>query len=153
MSEATARPDADFGTPTSKMPRGLEAFARDAFQIDSAEVAFLMTRSHAPRIERFSTVPEILLEEAQRIEIWAVPRDENSDCNLPSHLLLMARDSKTDGVVTGCELVAYPCDAAGRVASWHNRYATSAVNFTTAAQKLRCQIVNGLARLQHIEDF
>jgi hypothetical protein len=113
----------------------------------------------------FSAVPEILMEQAQRIEVWSIPQGTDSALlpwqNIESiesdparcnYFLLFARDTKTSGTIDGCEVVAYPCDSVGRVTNWSHRYASDAVNFNIAAQKLRFSIINGLAAMQHIEN-
>jgi hypothetical protein len=66
---------------------------------------------------------------------------------------MLARDVKVNNVVQGCELIAYPCDANGRVRSWCYRYVTHSLNFQMAAQKLRLQIINGMATLHLVENL
>ena len=121
------------------------------------------------RTERviFSTTPDILLDQAQRIEVWPLAQSACNDSTSStrsssfrpshSHLLMFARDIRErvgeNETVTGCEMVAYPCDQDGRVALWTHRYACCALNFPLAAQKLRLQIVNEMATLHHIENL
>ena len=110
----------------------------------------------------FSTRPEVLLDQAQRIEVWPLPEGEHTSIDasstrsshlLSSHLLMFARDMRESETVVGCELVAYPCDLNGRVVSWTYRFACCALNFPLASQKLRLQIVNDMATLHHIENL
>jgi hypothetical protein len=109
--------------------------------------------------ERFSTSPQVLLDQAQRIEVWPLPESgavsssTHAAVEAPTHLLLMARDTRDGETVTGCELVAYPCDANGCVVAWTHRYACYALNFALASQKLRIQMVNAMATLHHIENL
>lgn len=128
---------------------------------DSTTLLALMP---SPKIERliFSTRPEMLLEQAQRIEVWPLPEGEHTSIDasstrsshlLSSHLLMFARDMRESETVVGCELVAYPCDLNGRVVSWTHRFACCALNFPLASQKLRLQIVNDMATLHHIENL
>jgi hypothetical protein len=114
---------------------------------------------------RFSAVPELLFEQAQRIEVWHLPQEdaalnvstrvaENGSTlgRSENHLLVFAQDTRTQDVVDGCEIVAYPCDTNGRVSSWAHRYTAQALNFGMAGQKLRFKIINGLAELHLIEN-
>ncbi len=101
-------------------------------------------------VERFSVVPEVLFEQAQRIEVWHLPADAEGQGN---HLLVFAQDTKTNDVVDGCEVAAYPCDNAGRVTSWVHRYTERALNLGMATQKLRYKVINGLAELQLVENL
>jgi hypothetical protein len=104
---------------------------------------------------RFSAVPELLFEQAQRIEVWHLPRVAENGSTIgrsENHLLVFAQDTRTQDVVDGCEIVAYPCDTNGRVSSWAHRYTAQALNFGMAGQKLRFKIINGLAELHLIEN-
>ncbi len=112
--------------------------------------------------QRFSTNPEQLFDQAQRIEIWHIPfSDVDSDdragitsgTNSDAHILIFARDTKSGESVDGCEIAAYLCAPNGRVHSWHRRYAENDLNFPLAAQKLRCRIINGMAILHLTENL
>ncbi|HEX8832699.1 MAG TPA: hypothetical protein VF719_00800 [Abditibacteriaceae bacterium] len=124
----------------------------------------VLAASVAASVPRFSTIPEVLLEQAQRIEVWGVPQSnveandraamtsyDLRDASQPTHLLLLARDTRSAEIIDGCELVAYPCDMTGHVSSWSHRYSVHGLNFNLAAQKLRFQIVNDLAEMRHVE--
>ena len=127
--------------------------------LDPDSSTTLLALMPSPKTERliFSTRPDVLLEQAQRIEVWPLPEGEhltNSESSTrSSHLLLFARDMREGETVSGCELVAYPCDLNGRVVSWTHRFACCALNFPLAAQKLRLQIVNDMAMLHHVENL
>ncbi|HEX8235812.1 MAG TPA: hypothetical protein VF600_07630 [Abditibacteriaceae bacterium] len=169
MSETTARPERD-ATDTSNRekpePNGivLDALTLDSVTLDSSDF-FQLLKPTAWEKSCFSAVPEVLVEQAQRIEVWSIPQSAESallpwestesregDPARSTYFLLFARDTKSSGSIDGCEIVAYPCDAVGRVSSWSHRYTADAINFSTAAQKLRFSIINGLAALHHVEN-
>lgn len=131
---------------------------------DESTMTLALMPLAATKSERlvFSTRPEVLLDQAQRIEVWPLPEGEHTSIDasstrsshlLSSHLLMFARDMRESETVVGCELVAYPCDLNGRVVSWTHRFACCALNFPLASQKLRLQIVNDMATLHHIENL
>lgn len=138
-----------------------EKNACDTTNVSERSLALMPVLALPAQAQRaiFSTLPAVLLEQAQRIEVCALPPDDaasfptSSTRCAPTHLLMLARDICEDKVVSGCELIAYPCDVDGRVASWAQRYACCALNFPLAAQKLRLQIVNEMATLHHIENL
>ena len=164
MSETTARPERDATETGDREKSELGGMKRDALTLDSSDF-FQLIKPKAWEKSCFSAVPEVLVEQAQRIEVWSIPQvtdsaampwqnAENIESDLArcTYFLLFARDTKTSGAIDGCEIVAYPCDSVGRVSSWSHRYASDAVNFNTAAQKLRFSIINGLAVMQHVEN-
>lgn len=168
MSETTARPERDATDLGNREKLESGNIMRDAITLDNSMLDssdfFQMIKPTSWEKICFSAIPEILMEQAQRIEIWSIPQgiesapqpwqtlDIESDVARCTYFLLFARDTKSSGTIDGCEVVAYPCDSAGRVSNWSHRYASDAVNFNTAAQKLRFSIINGLAVMQHVEN-
>jgi hypothetical protein len=169
MSETTARPERDATNIDNSEKPELSGMKHDALTLDRVTLDssdfFQLLKTRSWEKSCFSTIPEILLEQAQRIEVWSIPQSTDSPL-LPweftegregenarsTYFLLFARDTKSSGTIDGCEVVAYPCDAVGRVSNWSHRYASDAINFNTAAQKLRFSIINGLAGLHHVEN-
>ena len=161
MSETTARPDRD--SSLNNREHILDAIRHDAVTMDLSTLDgndfFHIIKPRTLEKSGFSTAPEVLLEQAQRIEVWNIPQTGGGPSTADAqgetefmHFLLLARDTNTHGAVDGCEVVAYPCDSVGKVYSWSHRYVSHGVNFNMAAQKLRFSIINGLATLQHVEN-
>jgi hypothetical protein len=163
MSETTARPERDATDIGNREKTELGGMKHDALTLDSSDF-FQLIKPASWEKSCFSAVPDVLMEQAQRIEVWSIPQGTDSaplpwqsadiegDLARCTYFLLFARDTKTSGTIDGCEVVAYPCDSVGRVSNWSHRYTSDAVNFNTAAQKLRFSIINGLAVMQHVEN-
>jgi hypothetical protein len=169
MSETTARPERDATDLSNREKSEPGSITRDAVNLDNSTLDssdfFQLIRPRVWDKSCFSAIPEILIEQAQRIEVWSIPQGTDSslqpwqsadnaegDPARCTYFLFFARDTKSSGTIDGCEVVAYPCDSVGRVFNWSHRYASEALNFNSAAQKLRFSMINGLATLQHVEN-
>jgi hypothetical protein len=166
MSETTARPERDATNLGNREKPESGNIKRDAVTLDSSTLDstdfFQLIKPTAWEKSCFSAVPEVIIGQAQRIEVWSIPQSTDGgslpwesaegDTARATYFLFFARDTKSSGTIDGCEVVAYPCDSIGRVSSWSHRYAADALNFNSAAQKLRFSIINGLVALQHVEN-
>ena len=111
----------------------------------------------APILDLFSIVPEMMLAQSHYCDFAWFPTPQGEIC-----LAFFARTAYVlpadgaevapNGLVAGIEIVAYPCDAEGRVFDWEQRYELSCTSGgTEPLRRLKLVMANGLVNLSNYE--